>query len=184
MADYPGFLTPERRRLVGLLAEKQVRFLIVGGEAIRATGFHRLTRDLDIVVPRDRMTIDLIKDVALEFGYRVPRATDLLLSSMDFKAMYLRLAPREEDTDEITHHVDILFSDAYLPGFDEALSEAVEIPAGSGIRYASIRCLLEMKRHAVEQPSRSDKSVLKDKADIAHLEDVWRRMCEEAEDSR
>jgi hypothetical protein len=122
--------------------------------------------------------------VALEFGYRVPRATDLLVTSSDFKAMYLRLAPRDRDTDEITHHVDILFSDAYLPDFQDALSEAVEIPEGSGNRYASVQCLLEMKRRAVEQPRRSPQSILKDKADIAHLEELWRRISGETGDAQ
>jgi hypothetical protein len=176
----PGFLTEERRRLVEMLAERSVPFLIVGGEAIRAAGFHRLTKDLDLVVPRSPETIHAIKEVALTFGYRVPRATDLLVSSTAFKAMYLRLAPKDRDTEDITHHVDVLFSDIFIPDFEKALSEAIEIPEGSGIRYASAQCLLDMKKRAVEQPRRSPESLLKDKADIAFLEDLWLRICEEA----
>jgi hypothetical protein len=176
----PGFLTEERRRLVEMLAERGVPFLVVGGEAIRAAGFHRLTKDLDLVVPRSPETIHAIKEVALEFGYRVPRATDLLVSSTAFKAMYLRLAPKDRDTEETTHHVDVLFSDVFIPDFETAVSEAIEIPENSGIRYASVRCLLDMKRNAVQQPRRSPQSLLKDKADIAFLEELWLRIGEEA----
>jgi hypothetical protein len=44
MGRAPDFLTPQRRRFVELLAERRVPFLVVGGEAIRATGFDRLTK--------------------------------------------------------------------------------------------------------------------------------------------
>lgn len=167
------FLTPERKKFIRLLAERGVSFIIVGGEAMRAAGFDRLTKDLDIVIPRNEEAIEEIKEVALEFGYRIPRVTEMLLSSHKFSAMYLRLAPRDQDTKEVTHHVDILFADVYLPQFESAIADAIEIPANSGVRYASVTCLLEMKKLAAAQPGRSPESRLKDEADIAFLTELW-----------
>lgn len=169
---YPQLLTPERKQFVTMLAERGIPFLIVGGEAVRAAGLHRLTKDLDIVVPRDRQVIDKIKQVALRFGYRIPRATEALLASRKFSAMYIRLAPREQDTKEITHHVDILFADVYLPDFERALRDGIEIPDGCGVHYANVVHLLEMKEHAVVQLGRSQESLLKDRADIAFLREL------------
>lgn len=163
-------LTRERRQFVTMLAEKGVPFLIVGGEAIRAAGLHRLTKDLDIVVPRDRQVIDKIRQVALKFGYKIPRATEALLTSHKFSAMYVRLAPRDKDTREVTHHVDVLFADAYLPNFEQALREGIEIPNGCGVHYANVSQLLKMKKRAVARRGRFSESLLKDKADIAFLE--------------
>jgi len=174
-----GFVTPERERFVRMLAERGVPFVIVGGEAMRAAGLDRLTRDLDIVIPRDLDVIGKIKSVALEFGYRVPRTTDALLSSRKFSAMYVRLAPRSRDTRSITHHVDVLFADSYLPDFDRALSSALEIPTGSGIRYASIPQLLAMKEKAAAATSRSPESLLKDQGDIAFLKQLWKVLRED-----
>lgn len=178
--DHPCFLTQERERFVRLLAERGVSFIVVGGEAIRAAGFDRLTKDLDIVISRDEKTIEQVKQVALEFGYRIPRVTEMLLSSRRFSAMYLRLGPKDQDTREVTHHVDILFADAYLPQFESAISDAVEMPANSGVRYASVRCLLEMKKQAAARPGRSPESRLKDEADIAFLTELWENLGREA----
>ena len=171
-AAYPQLLTPERKQFVMRLAERGVPFLIVGGEAVRAAGLHRLTKDLDIVVPRDKQVIDNIKQVALEFGYRIPRATEALLASRKFSAMYIRLAPKTRDTKEITHHVDILFADVYLPDFERALGDGIEIPDGCGVHYVNVVQLLEMKEHAVARPGRSQESLLKDRADIAFLREL------------
>lgn len=167
-----GFLTPERKKFVEMLGQRKIPFLIVGGEALRAAGLHRLTKDLDIVVPRERRVIEGIKKVASFFGYQVPRGTESLLTSEKFTAMYVRLAPRRNDSRDVTHHVDVLFADAYLPDFDAALSRGIEIPVGSGIRYASVDELLRMKKQAVGRPGRSPQSVLKDRGDIAFLSDL------------
>ena len=176
----PRFLTPERERFVRLLAERGVSFIIVGGEAMRAAGFDRLTKDLDIVIPRSEEAIEQVKEAALGFGYRIPRVTEMLLSSQKFGAMYLRLAPKDQDTKEVTHHVDILFADAYLPQFESAISDAIEMPKNSGIRYASVAWLLEMKRQAVARPGRFPESRLKDEADIAFLTKLWENLSKAA----
>lgn len=167
--DRPGLLTPERRRFVQRLAEEGVRVLIVGGEAMRAAGLNRLTKDLDLVVERSQEGIERILRVAEEFGFRSPRSALSLASSRKFSSLYVRLAPRSCDTPEVTHHVDLLFADAYLPDFEEAFAAGIPTPDTPTVRYAGIEHLLRMKTQAVMNPRRSPQSLAKDRMDIAFL---------------
>jgi hypothetical protein len=170
--DRPGLLTPERRRFVQRLAEVGVRVLVVGGEAVRAAGFNRLTKDLDIVVERKSEEIERILQVAAEFGFQSPRTVDSLANSRKFGALYVRLAPRSQDTEEITHHVDVLFADTYLPDFEGAFVAGVPTPDHPNVRYAGIAHLMAMKRQAVMNARRSPQSLAKDRADLEFLAQV------------
>lgn len=151
------------------LAEAGVKILVVGGEAVRAAGFNRLTKDLDLVVERRPEEIERLLNVAAEFGFESPRTVAALATSRKFGALYVRLAPRSCDTEEVTHHVDILFADAYLPDFQEALAASIPTPDDPRVRYASTRHLIAMKREALMNPRRSPQSVAKDRADLEFL---------------
>jgi hypothetical protein len=167
--DRPGLLTPERRRFVQRLAEEGVRALIVGDEALRAAGLNRLTKDLDLVVERSQEGIERILRVAAEFGFRSSRSVLSLANSRRFTSLYVRLAPRSCDTPEVTHHVDLLFADAYLPDFEEAFTAGIPMPDAPTVRYAGIEHLLRMKSQAAMNPRRSPQSLAKDRMDIAFL---------------
>ncbi len=53
-------LMPPQRGLLDKLLDYDVRFIVVGGYAVRSHGFFRDTRDLDILVDTDPKNADLI----------------------------------------------------------------------------------------------------------------------------
>lgn len=181
--DHPGLLTPERRHFVQRLSEEGVRVLVVGGEAVRAAGVNRLTKDLDIVVERQSEAIQRILDIAAEFGFGGPRTIAALAEPGKFGALYVRLAPRSMDTQEITHHVDILFADVYLPEFEKAFAQGVPTPDCPAARYANIDDLIAMKERAVGNPRRSHRSVQKDRGDLEFLLELRQQILREVSES-
>jgi hypothetical protein len=52
------------------LNEGGVRFIVVGGLAVNAHGYGRMTQDLDLVVPLDEATIKAIFELLASLGYR------------------------------------------------------------------------------------------------------------------
>jgi len=94
--------------LLGLLRRFQaegVRYILVGGHAVRLNGFVRATEDIDILLPS-----------SLENGKRVIRALEFLPSSADLQPEWFEVPPGEPENIRVEAHGNVLASTAFLQG--------------------------------------------------------------------
>ena len=63
-------------RLCRLLNDRKARYVIVGSVAANVHGSVRATKDVDLLVPRDRANMERILDALSELPYGVARALD------------------------------------------------------------------------------------------------------------
>jgi len=61
-------LSPTQRELLRLLTESGVRFVVIGGYAMRFHGRDRPAKDLDLFVPRDRATVSQLAALLAKVG--------------------------------------------------------------------------------------------------------------------
>jgi hypothetical protein len=90
--------------LLGLLRRFQaegVRYILVGGHAVRLNGFVRATEDIDILLPS-----------SLENGKRVIRALEFLPSSADLQPEWFEVPPGEPENIRVADDllIDLLFA--------------------------------------------------------------------------
>ena len=62
-------LNQDFREFIGLLNEKGVKYLVVGGYAVAYHGYPRYTKDIDLWIWLDRENADKIVDALKEFGF-------------------------------------------------------------------------------------------------------------------
>ncbi len=144
--------------LCRVLNELGARYVVMGGLAVRAAGYARMTHDIDLLI-----------DVDLENESRVYRA----LETLPDKAV-LELKPGEVEqygvvrvNDEIT--VDLMAAAVGI-GYEEAAKEIVVREVGGvPIPFASARLLWRTKK-----PLRRDK----DMGDLAFLREYFAKMGE------
>jgi hypothetical protein len=94
----------ESEALLKLLARFQaegVRYILVGGQAVRLNGFVRATEDIDILLPS-----------SVENGRRVIRALDFLPSSEDLDPEWFEVTPGEPENIRVADEllIDLLFA--------------------------------------------------------------------------
>jgi len=114
-------LNQDFREFIGLLNEKEVKYLVVGGYAVAYHGYPRYTKDIDLWIWLDRENAEKVVVVLKEFGFDSlgiqvedfldpenviqlgypPARIDLLtdLSGLDFEDCYPK---REEVSSEDT----------------------------------------------------------------------------------
>lgn len=87
--------------LLRRLYEEDVRYILVGGHAVRLNGFLRNTEDIDLLMP-----------LSSENGERTKRALDFLASSKDLEAAWFEPHAGEPENIRIADEilVDILFA--------------------------------------------------------------------------
>jgi hypothetical protein len=152
--------------IFGALDKAGVRYLVVGGLAVVAHGYVRLTNDLDVVLRLERDNVLRALEALAGIGYapRVPIAPD----------QFADRAVRERLIEEKGMRVLCLYSDAHVAtpidvfarepfDFSTVYSRAPSetMPDGTRFRYADRGTLIAMKR-AAGRP--------KDLDDVAHLE--------------
>lgn len=151
--------------LLGLLVERQVRFVLVGGLAVGAWGHVRGTKDLDIVPDPDPENIDRLEMVLTELDGRVivqdrqlaPPAIGTFLRAGDKTLVRTPLGD-----------VDVLQGLPQIPRYAELVEAAVETDLdGVPVTVCSLEHLLAMKRAADRHLDRSDIEAL----EIAHADD-------------
>ncbi len=90
--------------LLGLLQrlhQEGVRYILVGGHAVRLNGFLRNTEDIDLLLPS-----------SAENGRRIMRALDFLASAKELEASWFEARPGEPENIRIADDllIDILFA--------------------------------------------------------------------------
>jgi hypothetical protein len=146
-----------------------VRYLVVGGLAVNAHGYIRLTMDIDLVIALDAGNIHLAFNALASIGYRpaVPIDAD------GFARPEQRLCWREEKGMQVLNfHSDTFLGTSvdvfvyepfdFVDEYDLALRG--EILPGVPVRFVSIPTLIRMKQMAGRP---------RDLDDIQHLE--WLR---------
>ena len=134
-------------KLIKLFNEKGVRYLLLGGQAVRLEGLPRFSMDWDFYIPsHDLRNIELINE--------------LLRSVLDLPL--LPLGPRGENfiqTYQIPQGIlQFHLAGPGLPPFDEAEARAVihEDTDGVPVRCLSLPDLLESKRKAGRPQDQAD----------------------------
>lgn len=95
---------PGEDRLLYLLRrfqEEGVRYVLVGGQAVRLNGFLRTTEDIDLLLPS-----------SAENGERVIRALDFLPSARELVADWFAVPPGEPENIRVADEllIDLLFA--------------------------------------------------------------------------
>lgn len=88
-------------RLLARFQAEGVRYVLVGGQAVRLNGFVRATEDIDILLPS-----------SIENGRRVIRALDFLPASRELEAQWFEVPPGEPENIRVADEllIDLLFA--------------------------------------------------------------------------
>lgn len=152
--------------IAGHLHDAHVRYIMVGGMAVVAHGYGRMTFDIDIVIKLDRQNVLLAFSALAKAGYRprVPITPEQFADASSREAlikekgmMVLNLwSDQYRDT-----AVDIFVSEPF--DFDSAEKSALceSLEDGTPVRFANIQTLIQMKKRAGRE---------KDLDDVRHLE--------------
>lgn len=137
-----GHFSPDSLAFIALLAEHEVRYLIVGGEAVILHGRTRLTGDVDFFFANEAANVSRLFAALEEFwGGDIPgldAATDLQPDGM---IIQFGLPPNRIDLINSITGVD--FPEAWLGKVDAVVvSGETEIP----IRYIGLEALIKNKR--------------------------------------
>lgn len=138
--------------IVRELQAREVRFLVVGGMAVVAHGYGRLTHDLDLVLALDPENVRRAFVALGELGYepRVP------VTGEDFADPSMRRRWIEEKNMRVlnlysetfpTTPVDLFVEEPF--DFEKAYERAIRAEVdGVEFRYVDLRTLIEMKEAA------------------------------------
>ena len=116
--------------------DEGVQYVLVGGQAVRLTGFVRATEDIDILLPS-----------SIENGRRVIRALAFLPSGKDLQADWFEVSPGEPENIRIADDllIDLLFAangQTYESLQDSVSTLQIE---GVAVRTLDIEGLLKTK---------------------------------------
>ncbi|MEA3186581.1 MAG: hypothetical protein QOD99_411 [Chthoniobacter sp.] len=139
--------------IVSALNNAEVRYLIVGGLAVNAHGFVRLTRDVDIVLHLDGENAALGLNVLLKIGYQmaIPEQPEAFANSetrerwrKEKQMIVLKLWSDEHRRTP----VDIFVYEPFDFAKEAKQCSMLEIAPGLSAPIVSLETLLEMKRTA------------------------------------
>ena len=144
MADAPGAFDPGR--LLRVLTDHQVRFVLVGGWAGRLHGSPSVTVDLDICYDRRPDNLDLLAGALAELDVRLRGLPDGVTFGVDARALragdVFTLSTQAGD-------LDLLGNPAGVDGYDDLATRAVVYEVGDlRIQVCSLDDLISMKRSA------------------------------------
>ena len=151
--------------VAGALAEASVRYLIVGGVAVNAHGYQRLTNDLDLVLEMESTNIRNALAALSALGYRSmlpvamedfadPVVRGRWVDERNLQVFSLTSDRFPETTVDIFATAPFAFDEEY----EHALSE--EIDPGVEMRFVRLSTLMQMKA-ATGRP--------RDQDDVQHL---------------
>jgi predicted nucleotidyltransferase len=142
-------MEPSFEKLLVLLAERGVQFVVVGGIAVTLQGYVRLTEDVDLLVESSAENIDLLL-MALS-GYGEGFASQLTRSDFDDSEGAIRIV---EETEQC--QID-LFTRMSSRRYADAVADASTLMLrGLPIRYASKASLIGWKENSVREKDKLD----------------------------
>ena len=157
-------MEPSFERLLVLLAEAEVRFIVVGGIAVTLQGYVRLTEDVDLLLDDDESNIGRLLATLADYGEGFAR--ELLPEDFTPDEGAIRIVEETEQCqiDLFTRMSGRTFGDV-LKDADRFLLRGVEI------RYASKASLIAWKEKSVREKDRLDALALRQLAENPHAFD-------------
>ncbi|MES2923859.1 MAG: nucleotidyltransferase [Verrucomicrobiota bacterium] len=147
-------MEPTFEKLLVILAEAGVRFVIVGGVAVTLHGYVRLTEDVDILIEASAPNIQRFLDSLADYGEGFARE----LSPDDFtdEEGAIRIVEEVEFS-----QIDIFTRMSGLSYPDLRSDAAILTLRGHSIPYASKAALIRLKSQSVREKDQFDVAALK-----------------------
>ncbi|CAN5398158.1 hypothetical protein BH23VER1_BH23VER1_19680 [soil metagenome] len=147
-------MEPPFEKLLVLLAEGGIRFVLVGGLAVTLHGYVRLTEDVDILIDDDPDNIAAILAILRSYGEGF--AGELERDDFTDSEGAIRIIEEVEQC-----QIDI-FTRIGGRKYADVLSDAATFPLGDAcVRYASKESLIQWKEHSEREKDRLDALVLR-----------------------
>jgi hypothetical protein len=143
VASWPDF---HPKRLLRALVDGGVDFVVVGGVAVNARGYQRLTKDLDICYATTPENLEALGRVLVDLGARLKGVTEEVPFVPDARTLR-RTQILTLDTSE--GPLDVLAEPDGSPGYAVLRARAEDVEAfGVKVPIAAIDDLIAMKRAA------------------------------------
>jgi predicted nucleotidyltransferase len=147
-------MEPSFEKVLVLLAERGVRFLVVGGIAVTLQGYVRLTEDVDLLLEDSDSNIQLLLEVLAGFGEGF--AAELNQADFDDSEGAIRIV---EETEQC--QID-LFTRMSGKRYVDVIADAdVLTLRGFSIFYASKQSLITWKESSVREKDHLDAMALR-----------------------
>jgi hypothetical protein len=139
--------------ILGALDSAGVQYLVVGGVAVNAYGYQRLTQDLDLVIGLRRENVRRALDVLSGLGYRPIVPVDISEFAdpekrrewIDYKNMQV-FSLESDSYPETT--VDVFAEEPFAFGPELAAAEVHDLAPGVSLPLVRLPTLIAMKRKA------------------------------------
>lgn len=150
----PLMMEPSFEKLLALLAESEVRLVVVGGIAVTLHGYVRLTEDVDLLVADDVPNLERLLGALKHFGEGF--AAELAPADFDDTEGAIRIVEETESC-----HID-LFTRMSGRRYEDVLADAETFEIrGLPVRYASKASLIAWKEASVREKDRLDAMALR-----------------------
>lgn len=147
-------MEPSFEKLLVLLADAKVDFVLVGGLAVTLQGYVRFTEDVDILI--DSNPENVARMLETLSGYGEGFAGELALEDFTEEEGAIRIVEEAEQC-----QIDV-FTVISGRTFADVSGDADEFPIhGRVIRYASKRSLIGWKENSVREKDRMDAMALR-----------------------
>jgi len=157
-------MEPSFEKLLVLLAERGVQFIVVGGIAVTLQGYVRLTEDVDLLVDPTSVNIQMLIAALSDWGEGF--ASSLTPSDFDDSEGAIRIVEEAEQC-----QVD-LFTRLSGRRYSDVLTDAdTIILRGHAIRYASKSSLIGWKGVSMREKDRLDAMALRELMENPHAFD-------------
>jgi predicted nucleotidyltransferase len=147
-------MEPTFEKLLVILAEAGVEFVVVGGVAVTLHGYVRLTDDVDILIESSPTNIQRFLDSLANYGEGFARE----LSSEDFtdEEGAIRIVEETE-----LSQVDVFTRISGLRYLDLKMDASILSLHGHEIAYASKSALIRLKSNSVREKDQFDVAALR-----------------------
>lgn len=151
----PQMMEPSFARLLAVLAEGGVRFVLVGGLAVTLQGYVRFTEVVEILIDSSRDNVRRLLDVM--GGYGEGFARELSVDDFTDEEGAIRI------TEELEHCQLDIFTRMSGRTYDDVVRDSDVFRLGSHeIRYASKASLIAWKEKSVREKDRLDAMALRE----------------------
>jgi hypothetical protein len=163
VSERPREVSPlDPERLVGVLAEHGVRYILIGALGARLQGFPRLTADADITPARDHENLEHLASALRELDARV--FTESIPEGLAFDFTARALANAELwNLATSAGRLDIAFVPSGTTGYDDLARGAVTYDVnGARLQVARLEDIIRSKIAADRPQDRQDVAVMRE----------------------
>ena len=151
---HPKMMEPTFEKLLVILAEAGVGFVVVGGVAVTLHGYVRLTEDVDILIEPSPANIQRFLDSLADYGEGFAR--ELSLEDFTDEEGAIRIVEETE-----LSQIDVFTRMSGLRYQDLKMDASILSLQGYEIAYASKAALIRLKGGSVREKDQFDVAALK-----------------------